>query len=138
MNNQTIGFTNGCFDLLHYGHVSLLKRASDLVDKLIVGLNSDQSVKKLKGHKRPICSEYERAFILSSLIYVDIVIIFSEETPYELIKIIKPNYLIKGFDPIKNYDGEDIVGVEFSDNIVRIPLIKDFSSTNIINHIKTL
>ncbi len=129
-----IGFTNGCFDLLHYGHFVLLDKASKISDKLIIGLNSDESIKKIKGNERPIYNQDERAFMLSSLSYVDYVIIFSEETPYELIKLIKPDYLIKGSE----YNKNEIVGGEFAKEIITIPMIENISTTNIINKIKKL
>ena len=132
--NLKIGFTNGCFDLLHYGHFKLLYEASKISDKLIVGLNSDDSVRRLKGNSRPIYNEKERMFMLSSLSYVDLVILFYEDTPYDLIRTIKPNYLIKGFE----YDENTIVGIEFANEIIRIPMIGDFSTTNIINKIKNV
>lgn len=105
-----IGFTNGCFDLLHPGHISLLNQARDATDKLIVGLNSDTSVKALKGKERPIQNELARAIILASLSAVDMVIIFSEETPIKLIERLRPDLLVKGADyTVKNVVGSDIV-----------------------------
>lgn len=104
-----IVFTNGCFDILHLGHIELLKYAKSLGNTLIVGLNSDESVKKLKGDKRPINDELTRKTILESLKFVDSVIIFNEDTPFELIKKIKPNIIVKGGD----YKKEDVVGHEF-------------------------
>lgn len=133
-NNEKFAFTNGCFDVLHYGHFKLLYESSRVCNRLVVGINSDKSIKKIKGNNRPIHNQYERAFMLNSLIYVDFVIIFSQETPRELIKEIKPNYLIKGDE----YQENEIIGREFSDTIIRIPMIKDFSTTNIINKIKKI
>ncbi len=106
---RSIGFTNGCFDLLHPGHVSLLKQAGDASDKLIVGLNSDSSVKGLKGEDRPVQSEAARAAVLASLASVDIVVIFSEPTPLNLIEALRPDVLVKGAD----YAPEEVVGGDF-------------------------
>ena len=105
----SIGFTNGCFDLIHPGHISLLHCAKNECDKLVVGLNSDSSVAKLKGKDRPIQKENARATVLLALKDVDAVIIFNEETPIKLIKLIKPDVLIKGGD----YKIDNIVGAEF-------------------------
>jgi len=102
-------FTNGCFDLLHIGHIELLKYAKGLGDYLVVGINSDNSVKKLKGENRPINNEHTRKLILESIRYVDEVIIFDEQTPLELIKKIQPQLIVKGGD----YKKEDVVGHEF-------------------------
>ncbi|MCF8299367.1 MAG: D-glycero-beta-D-manno-heptose 1-phosphate adenylyltransferase [Saprospiraceae bacterium] len=103
---QKIVFTNGCFDLLHLGHIDYLSKAADLGDILIIGLNTDKSTLKLKGSNRPIVDENSRAMLLASLRFVDAVILFEEETPYELIKFIQPDVLVKGSD----YKAEDIVG----------------------------
>ena len=108
-SGYSIGFTNGCFDLIHPGHISLLHRAKNECDKLVVGLNSDSSVAKLKGKDRPIQKENARATVLSALKDVDAVIIFNEETPIKLIELIKPDVLIKGGD----YKIGEIVGAEF-------------------------
>ena len=108
-NGYSIGFTNGCFDLIHPGHISLLHHAKNECDKLVVGLNSDNSVEKLKGKDRPIQKENARATVLLALKDVDTVIIFNEETPLKLIKLIKPDVLIKGGD----YKINEIVGAEF-------------------------
>ena len=108
-SGYSIGFTNGCFDLIHPGHISLLHHAKNECDKLVVGLNSDSSVEKLKGEGRPIQKENARATVLLALKDVDTVIIFSEETPIKLIELIKPDVLIKGGD----YKIDEIVGAEF-------------------------
>ena len=105
---QTVGFTNGCFDLLHPGHVSLLKQARRACKKLVVGLNSDASVRGLKGDGRPVQSEAARATVLASLASVDAVVIFSERTPLKLIKALKPDVLVKGAD----YDIASVVGAD--------------------------
>ena len=106
--SNTIVFTNGCFDLMHAGHIHLLTSAKNLGDKLIVGVNSDNSVKKIKGPTRPINDEQMRLKLLASLFYVDAVILFNEETPYELIKAAEPDILVKGGD----YIPEKIVGAD--------------------------
>ena len=108
-SGYSIGFTNGCFDIIHPGHISLLHCAKNECDKLVVGLNSDSSVAKLKGKDRPIQKENARATVLLALKDVDVVIIFNEETPIKLIELIKPDVLIKGGD----YKIDEIVGAEF-------------------------
>ena len=128
-------FTNGCFDLLHLGHIRYLKKAKSLGDILVVGLNSDRSVKKIKGEKRPILPEKERAEILSSLWFVDYVVLFNEETPERLIKELEPDVLVKGADwKLKEIVGADLVrsrgGV-----VRRIPLYKSRSTTSVIDEI---
>ncbi len=132
-NGLSIVFTNGCFDLLHSGHLDLLSRASEFGDKLIVGLNSDVSVKKLKGRSRPIENESVRSNNLLDKSFVDDVIIFNEITPKKLIEQIIPNVLVKGGD----YKKEEIVGynnVTKNGGVVRIvPLTPGFSTTLIIN-----
>ena len=119
-------FTNGCFDILHRGHIELLKYCKEL-GHVIVGLNGDESVKMLKGDLRPHFNESDRKFVLESLKYVDKVIIFNEETPYNLIKQIKPDMVVKGGD----YKKEDVVGNEITE--VRIfKLIDGYSTTSIL------
>jgi rfaE bifunctional protein nucleotidyltransferase chain/domain len=134
---DTVVFTNGCFDILHRGHASLLNECATLGDRVVVGLNSDISVKKLKGNERPIQSEQDRAYILASLKNVDAVIIFDEETPLKLIAHILPNVLVKGGD----YQIKDIVGAEVvthaGGKVILYPLIEKLSTTQIvakINH----
>jgi len=131
--NKKIVFTNGCFDILHKGHVEYLNKAKKLGDILIVGLNSDDSVKKLKGEKRPINNNDSRAVILASLFFVDAVVIFNDETPLNLIKMILPDILVKGGD----YIPENIVGYdEVKKNggeTVTINLVDGYSTTKIIN-----
>lgn len=107
-DGKSVVFTNGCFDLLHQGHIECLREAKEMGDVLIVGLNSDSSVKALKGDKRPLLGEEERALILSSLVFVDYVVTFSEETPEALIRALVPDVLVKGGD----YRIEEIVGRE--------------------------
>lgn len=106
--DDKIVFTNGCFDLIHLGHVDYLSRAADLGNKLIIGLNTDKSVSKLKGRHRPIKNELSRATILACFSFIDAVVLFEEDTPLNLIKIIKPDILVKGGD----YEAEKIVGYE--------------------------
>lgn len=130
--NSKIVFTNGCFDILHKGHVSYLQKAKELGDILVVGLNSDRSVKELKGEERPINSQEDRAYLLASLECVDFVIIFDESTPYELIKEISPTFLVKGAD----YEGKEVVGSEFAKEVKLIEFVEGKSTTNIIKKIK--
>jgi len=136
--NRRIVFTNGCFDLLHCGHIQYLKKAKLLGDILIVGLNSDVSVRRLKGEGRPLLLEKERAEILSALEAVDYVTIFSEDTPADLISEVKPDILVKGGD----YHLEDIVGKNFVQSyggkVITIPLVKGKSTTALIKKIKNI
>lgn len=129
-------FTNGCFDLLHIGHIELLKYAKSLGDYLVVGINSDKSVKKLKGSLRPINNQLTRKMILESIKYIDEVIIFDEDTPLEVIKQIQPNIIVKGGD----YKKEDVVGYEFEKmGLLKVELfnyIANVSTTSIIKRIK--
>ena len=133
---QKLVFTNGCFDILHSGHVLYLEEAKSLGDILILGLNSDDSVKRLKGEDRPINSENERAIVLSGLNSIDYIIIFEEDTPIELIKQIQPNILVKGGDwTVKQIVGYDIVLKNGGD--VKSLLFKEgLSSTCVINKIR--
>ncbi|MEO5908041.1 MAG: D-glycero-beta-D-manno-heptose 1-phosphate adenylyltransferase [Ginsengibacter sp.] len=135
LKSKTIAFTNGVFDILHEGHISVLSEAASFADVLIVGVNSDASVKKLKGEGRPVNSESSRALIIASLIMVDEVVIFNEETPLDLIKIIKPDVLIKGGD----YSLETMVGskevLDGGGRIEIIPIKEGFSTTGIIEKI---
>ena len=130
---QVIVFTNGCFDIIHSGHLDLLKEARSYGDKLIVGLNSDKSISKLKGPERPIIDQSERKKILSALKFVDEVIIFNEENPLKLIKKLKPSILVKGAD----YTKEQVIGGEFVESyggeIKLVKLTKGKSSSKIIN-----
>ena len=133
---KVVVFTNGCFDIIHRGHVEYLVQAKKMGDILIVGLNSDTSVKKLKGSDRPYVAEHDRAYILSQLRPVDAVSIFEEETPLNLIKLVSPDVLVKGGD----YSLKNIVGrkeVEHrGGNVVAIPLIKGRSTTELIEKIR--
>jgi D-beta-D-heptose 7-phosphate kinase/D-beta-D-heptose 1-phosphate adenosyltransferase len=132
-----IVFTNGCFDVLHVGHIRYLKQARALGDVLIVGLNSDSSVRKLKGHDRPIIPEEERTEVLLALECVDYVTIFSEDTPYELIKKVVPDVLVKGGDwSIDRIVGRDIVEAN-GGKVLSLPFHPGKSSSDIIGIIKT-
>lgn len=127
-----IVFTNGCFDILHRGHIELLNYCFEL-GQVIVGLNSDDSVQRLKGKSRPINSQQDRKKVLESVKFVSKVIVFDEPTPYELISEIRPMYIVKGGD----YNAEDVVGHDLAE--VRIfPLVKDHSTTNLIFKMSTL
>jgi len=106
--NKSIVFTNGCFDLLHRGHIEYLSKAADFGDVLVIGLNSDDSVSRLKGPHRPIQDEISRAHIMAALEFVDLVVYFNEDTPYELIQKVLPDVLVKGAD----YKAEDIIGYD--------------------------
>ena len=131
-DGNRIVFSNGCFDVLHFGHVSYLAEAKDLGDKMIIGLNSDASVKRLKGETRPINGQHERAVLLAALQFVDSVVIFDEDTPEKIIKNVKPNFLVKGGD----YTIDTIVGANFvmsyGGKVITIPLVENFSSSIII------
>jgi D-beta-D-heptose 7-phosphate kinase / D-beta-D-heptose 1-phosphate adenosyltransferase len=132
IKNRKIVFTNGCFDVIHLGHIKYLESAKNLGDILILGLNSDKSVTSLKGKDRPINNQDDRAYILAAMEVVDFVVIFDEDTPYNLIDLIKPNILVKGSD----YESKDVVGCDLVDELVLVEFIKGRSSTNIINKIK--
>lgn len=135
--NQQIVFTNGCFDILHRGHVEYLCHARDLGDKLILGLNTDASVKRLgKSPERPINSEDTRATILAGLECIDAIVLFDEDTPLELITFVQPDVLVKGND----YKAEDIVGYDVvtakSGKVITIRLVEGFSTTKLIQKMK--
>ena len=129
---KKIIFTNGCFDILHAGHVKYLEEAKSYGDILILGLNADTSVKKLKGPTRPINNQDDRAYILASLESVDYVVIFEEETPYELIKLIKPHTLVKGGD----YEGKIVVGQDIANELKLVQFVDGKSTTNTIKRIQ--
>lgn len=133
---QKVVFTNGCFDILHLGHIDYLEKAKQQGDKMIVGLNTDQSVSKLKGPKRPINNEYARARLLAALEFVDLVVLFSEDTPLEIIKILKPDILIKGND----YTIDTIVGAQEvianGGEVKTIELVPNYSTTNVIERMR--
>ena len=128
-----IVFTNGCFDILHRGHVELLAQCRDYGDYVVLGLNSDTSVKKFKGDKRPLNDQQSRAIVLAALSFVDAVIIFNEDTPLELLTEIKPDILVKGGD----YKADEIVGADLirqNGGEVRIvPLVEGYSTTAVVN-----
>ncbi len=137
--NKKVVFTNGVFDILHRGHIDYLSKAADLGDVLIVGLNTDSSVKRLgKGDSRPIQDEESRAVILASIGFVDLVVLFDEDTPYDLIKFVEPDVLVKGAD----YKPEDIVGGDIvkanGGAIVTIDFLEGFSTTSIERKIKNI
>ncbi|MDD5614353.1 MAG: D-glycero-beta-D-manno-heptose 1-phosphate adenylyltransferase [Candidatus Omnitrophica bacterium] len=127
----TIGFTNGCFDILHAGHVDYLEKAKSKSGLLIVGLNSDKSVKKIKGNSRPINSQNARAKVLSALEAVDFIVVFGEQTPYRIIKAIKPDFIFKGRDwKNKKVVGSDIVK-KYGGRVILLPYLKGYSTTEI-------
>jgi D-beta-D-heptose 7-phosphate kinase/D-beta-D-heptose 1-phosphate adenosyltransferase len=130
--NKKIVFTNGCFDLLHAGHIKYLEVAKSYGDVLILGLNSDRSVKAIKGENRPINEQMDRACILAALEAVDYVVIFDEDTPYKLIQMIKPNILVKG----KDYEGKKVIGEDLVDELKLVEFIQGRSSSQIIKKIK--
>ncbi len=138
LSNDKLVFTNGCFDLIHRGHIEYLMQAASIGDYLIVGLNSDKSIKNIKDPSRPIIDEYTRALSLAAFSFVDYVILFDEDTPMNLIKSIKPNILVKGGD----YTPSTVVGHDFvtsyGGTVKTLKLIKGYSTTDIINKIKQL
>lgn len=137
-NNETIVFTNGCFDIIHHGHVDSLKKAAALGTKLIVGLNADSSVTLIKGKKRPIFTEEARAIILAAFSFVDAVIIFEQETPTKLIGEILPHILAKGEEyKIHEIEGHDIV-LENGGRVETLGMVSDISTSDIIRRIKNL
>ena len=134
--NQRVVFTNGCFDILHLGHVDYLEKARALGDKLIVGVNTDASVSQLKGPNRPLQDEMSRARIMASLLFIDAVVLFGEETPYELIKALVPDILVKGDDySVQNIVGHDIV-LQNGGEVKTIALVKGYSTSNVVDKIK--
>lgn len=135
---KTVAFTNGCFDILHRGHIFSLSEAAAAADYLIVGLNSDASTKRLKGSNRPVNDEQSRALLLASLVIVDAVVLFEEDTPLELIKALLPDVLVKGGD----YTVEQIAGakevIANGGKVVINPIVAGFSTTGIIDKITKL
>ena len=133
LKGKKIVFTNGCFDILHLGHVQYLAQAKELGDLLVIGLNSDLSVKRLKGETRPVNPEHARALVLAALQFVDFVILFEEDTPFELIQQIIPDVLVKGGD----YNKDQIVGADIvtsnGGEVVVLDFVDGFSTTQIIN-----
>lgn len=136
-NGEEVVFTNGCFDILHLGHVDYLEKSSALGTKLVVGVNTDDSVRRLKGPDRPMNNEIARARILAALACVDAVILFEEDTPLELISDILPDILVKGSDyTVDKIVGADIV-LEHGGSVKTINLVDGYSTTGLINKIKT-
>jgi rfaE bifunctional protein nucleotidyltransferase chain/domain len=133
---SVVVFTNGCFDIIHLGHVDYLEKARRLGNRLVLGLNSDSSIRRLKGSGRPILDENARSRIMASFEFIDAVTLFSEETPINLIREVKPDILVKGND----YDPENIVGVDFvksyGGKVITIELIPGYSTSGIIKKIK--
>ncbi|WP_207424552.1 D-glycero-beta-D-manno-heptose 1-phosphate adenylyltransferase [Desertivirga brevis] len=136
LQGQKIVFTNGCFDLLHLGHVDYLSKAADLGERLVIGLNSDQSTSNLKGPNRPITDEKSRATLLAALFFVDAVVLFDEPTPFDLISAVKPDVLVKGAD----YTLDRIVGADVvlanGGEVKTIEFIEGYSTTAIEQRIK--
>lgn len=134
--NHKVVFTNGCFDILHLGHIDYLAKAKDQGDVLIIGLNTDESVRRIKGPQRPLNDQQARSLILASLRFVDAIVLFDEDTPYELIKKVQPDILVKGSD----YKAEDIVGYDIvkakGGEIRTLELVEGYSTTRIIEKIK--
>jgi len=133
---EEVVFTNGCFDIIHRGHIEVLAQTADLGDRLIIGLNSDSSIQKLKGKNRPIIDEKSRAILLASLSFVDAVVLFSEDTPINLISTLLPDVLAKGGD----YEIDTIVGYKVvqknGGKVILVPFVDGFSSTTIIEKIR--
>jgi D-beta-D-heptose 7-phosphate kinase/D-beta-D-heptose 1-phosphate adenosyltransferase len=134
--SRNIAFTNGCFDILHAGHIASLTEAAQYADVLVVGINADDSVRKLKGNSRPVNDEKSRALLIASLAVVDAVVIFSEDTPLELIRALRPDVLVKGGD----YRIEDIAGatdvLSWGGNVFINPIMPGFSTTAVISKIQ--
>ena len=130
-----IVFTNGCFDILHVGHGDYLEKARNLGQKLVLGLNTDASVSRIKGPLRPVCNDLSRSRVIASLAFVDLVVFFDEETPFELISSLKPNILVKGDDyTIENIVGADVV-IANGGEVKTIPLVVGYSTSNVIKNI---
>ncbi len=130
MSKKKTVFTNGCFDVLHRGHIELLKFCKSM-GKVVVGLNSDDSVSTLKGPDRPIFIERDRKFMLESCRYVDEVRIFEEDTPYNLIKTVKPDIIVKGSD----YEIKDVVGADLCESVILFSFLDGYSTTQIIKNL---
>ena len=135
-SNQKIVFTNGCFDVLHLGHIKILSESKNLGDKLVVGLNTDDSVKILKGKNRPVNNNQHRSMMLAALSFVDLIVFFEEENPYNLIKLVLPNIITKGGD----YEEKDVIGGDLilskGGQINIIPLLPNLSSSKLIEKCK--
>lgn len=132
VKGEKVVLTNGCFDLLHRGHISLLLQAAELGNRLVVAINSDASVKRLKGASRPIQTEADRALLLAAMTYVDAVVVFDDDTPLELLKILQPDVLVKGGD----YTLDTIVGAKevqaYGGSVAIIPLEEGYSTTGLL------
>ncbi len=132
---EKVVFTNGCFDIVHRGHIEYLAKAAEKGDRLILGLNTDSSVQRLKGPSRPIVDEESRAILLAAMSFISLVVLFDEDTPYELIKSVQPDILVKGAD----YNPEDIVGYDIvtgrGGSVETITFVEGFSTTNIVEQI---
>lgn len=135
-DGQRIVFTNGCFDLVHLGHIDYLEKARALGDRLVLGLNTDASVSRIKGPLRPVVDEYARSRMMAAMQFIDLVVLFDEPTPKELIEAIRPDILVKGDD----YTVATIVGADFvlanGGSVETIPLVKGYSTTSLIERIK--
>lgn len=136
-SGKKLVFTNGCFDIIHKGHITYLKQAKELGDFLVIGLNSDKSVKKLKGESRPVNKEEDREYVLENLKPVDAVVIFEDETPYNLIDAIKPDILVKGGDwSVDKIVGSDIV-IANGGKVLSLGYVDNYSTTSIIDKLKS-
>lgn len=135
-NGQRVVFTNGCFDIVHLGHIDYLEKARALGDRLVLGLNTDASVSRIKGPLRPVVNEYARSRLMAAMAFIDLVVLFDEPTPKELIEAIRPDILVKGDD----YTVATIVGADFvlanGGSVETIPLVKGYSTTSLIERIK--
>jgi len=134
-DGDKVVFTNGCFDIVHRGHVEYLSKAAEKGNRLVLGLNTDESVQRIKGPTRPIVDEESRAIVLAALEFIDLVVFFNDDTPYELIKSVQPDVLVKGAD----YNVEDIVGYDVvvgrGGKVETITFVDGFSTSNIIDKI---
>ena len=135
-SGQRVVFTNGCFDIVHLGHIDYLEKARSLGDRLVLGLNTDASVSRIKGPLRPVVDEYARSRMMAAMAFIDLVVLFDEPTPKELIEAIRPHVLVKGDD----YTVATIVGADFvlanGGTVETIPLVKGYSTTSLIERIK--
>ena len=131
---STVVFTNGCFDILHSAHIKILQFSKKQGDILVVGINSDESIKKLKGPERPINNIEERTNMLSLFDFIDYIIIFNDDTPYSIIEMLKPNIIVKGSD----YKKEDVIGGNLVDNVILFDYIQNKSTSLIVNKIKKI
>ena len=136
-DGKKIVFTNGCFDMLHAGHSHLLHEISELADVMVMAINSDESIRKIKGPQRPIHSERDRAELLAALQFVDYITIFGQDTPHELLALIKPDILAKGSDWGEEIHGREVVE-EYGGEVISIPIRPGRSTTNVIKQIKQL